>query len=160
MVKVHNGSGIATSIKESLNAFDINGSQIEGGSFDGQYFHLSVPEVLENIYELEPSFKCTLDFLHKSGTVDVHIRKDSNFEWLLKIQTTCKEIYIKFNWGKNYEMLIETYNELDIALANLNKFCDTRFANSVRFVLINIKKDFAAIKKCLYQIWNCGIIVL
>ena len=160
VVKVHNGSGIATSIKESLNAFDINGSQIEGGSFDGQYLHLSVPEVLENIYELEPSFKCTLDFLHKSGTVDVHIRKNSNFEWLLKIQTTCKEIYIKFNWGKNYEMLIETYNELDIALANLNKFCDTRFANSVRFVFINIKKDFAAIKKCLYQIWNCGIIVL
>ena len=53
-------------------------------------------------------------------------------------------------------MLIETCNELDIALANLNKFCDTRFANSVRFVFINIRKDFAAIKQCLYQIWNCG----
>ena len=88
--------------------------------------------------------------------MDVHIRKDSNFEWLLKIQTTCKEIYVKFNWGKNYEMLIETCMELEIAVANLNKFCDTRFANSVRFVFINIRTDFAAITKCLYQIWNCG----
>ena len=154
VVKSHNGNGVAESIKESLNSFDIIGSQIEAGSFDGQYFHLSVPEVLKEMYELESTFKCTLDFLHKSGTVDVHIRKDSNFDWLLKIQSTCKEIYTKFNWGKNYEMLIEACNELDIALASLTKFCDTRFANSVRFVFINIRKDFAAIKKCLYQIWE------
>ena len=43
VVKSHDGPGVTRSIIDELNSWDIQGDQVEGGSFDGQYFHLSVP---------------------------------------------------------------------------------------------------------------------
>ena len=103
VVKEHDGLGIAKSIAEQLSFWNISSSQIEGGSFDGQYFHLSVPEHLSKLLGLPDEFKCTWDPLHKGGLVDVHIRKDASFVWLVEVQNTCRQIYTTFNWGKNYE---------------------------------------------------------
>ena len=76
---------------------------MEGGSFDRQYFHLSVPAHLTETLHLSDQFICTWDALHKGGVVVNHIREDSSFSWLVEIQTICSEIFSTFDWGKNYE---------------------------------------------------------
>ena len=83
---------------------------------------------------------------------NAHIRKDSNLSWLTKVQEVCSAIYLKFNWGKNHELLLDTCKELEMTLASLTKFSKTRFANSIRKVTINIMKDFEVIVKCLKKI--------
>ena len=80
---------------------------MEGGSFDGQYFHLSVPTHLTEALHLSDQFICTWDALHKRGIVDNHIREDSSFSWLVEIQAICSEIFSTFNWGKNYENFLK-----------------------------------------------------
>ena len=64
----------------------------------------------------------------------------------------CSEIDRKFNWGKNYELMLDTCKELELTLATLTKFSKTRFANSIRNVTINIRKDFQIIVDCLRKI--------
>ena len=152
VVKNHDGIGLAKSIKEGLDRLNVRGEQIEGGSFDGQYFHLSIEKYLSDLYKLPSTFLCTWDPLHRSGNVDTHIRKDASFDWLVCLQNTCKDIYSKFNWGKNYELLVDTCNEMEMSMKSLVKFHDVRFANSVRMVFINIREDFKPIVTCLNQI--------
>ena len=82
---------------------------MEGGSFDGQYFHLSVPAHLTEALHLSDQFICTQDPLHKGGVVNNHIREDSSFSWLVKIQTICRGIFSTFNWGKNYENFLRRF---------------------------------------------------
>ena len=58
---------------------------MEGGSFDGQYFHLSVPTHLTEALHLSDQFICTWDLLHKGGVVDNQIPEDSSFSWLFEM---------------------------------------------------------------------------
>ena len=82
------------------------------------------------------------------------IRKDATFKWLVDLQSRCSEIYKEFNWGKNYELLVEVCDMLEQNLANLHDFQVTRFANSVRFVFINLRKDYKPVTECLEKIIN------
>ena len=75
IVKSHSGDGVSVSISEELSRSLIDASQLEGGSFDGQYFHLKVPEHLSGILGLPTQFQRTWDPLHKIGVVENHIRK-------------------------------------------------------------------------------------
>ena len=84
--------------------------------------------------------------------MDTHIRKDATFEWVVKIFGSCREIYNKFNWGKNHELLIETCKEIEQNMAQLVTFQTTRFANSIRFVVINLRADYEAVILCLQKI--------
>ena len=54
-----------------------------------------------------------------------------------------------FNWGKNYEQLVEACQILGQELANPVMYSATRFASSVRKVYMNFRKDYAAIVHCL-----------
>ena len=152
VVKHHAGVDVTASIKDELEKIEIKSSQIEGGSFDGAYFHQSVPDHMKATMDISEHFVATHDPLHKAGIIDAHIRKDSDFAWLNKVQDLCSDIYNKFNWGKNYELLLDTCKELELTLASLTKFSKTRFANSIRNVTINIRKDFEIIVKCLEKI--------
>ena len=42
---------------------------MEGGSFDGQYFHLNVSAHLTESLQLSEQFICTWDLLHKGGVL-------------------------------------------------------------------------------------------
>ena len=152
VVKKHDGIGVTDSIVEEVEKFGIKPEQIEGASFDGAYFHQSVPDHMKTKLNLPDQFIATHDPLHRAGIQDTHIRKDSSNSWLTDVQEICSELYNKFNWGKNYELLLDTCKELELSLASLTKFSKTRFANSVRFVTINIRKDFQIIVKCLQKI--------
>ena len=140
VVKQHDGKGIALSIKYDLDTFGIKGEQLEGSSHDGQYSHLSVPTYLRSLYDLTESFFSTTDPLHLACTTDVHMRKDPSFQWMVKLFSTCKDLYNKFNWGKNYKLLVETCDSM------------TRLANSISFVVINIRLDYEAILATLEKL--------
>eukprot|EP00112_Aurelia_sp_Birch-Aquarium-sp1_P013875 Seg2973.1 transcript_id=Seg2973.1/GoldUCD/mRNA.D3Y31 product="hypothetical protein" protein_id=Seg2973.1/GoldUCD/D3Y31 len=47
LVKTHSGPEITNNIIQVLNAFNIIPEQYLGGAYDGQYFHLHVPELLD-----------------------------------------------------------------------------------------------------------------
>ena len=152
VVKSHDGPGVTTSITAELSKWNISSVQIEGGSFDGQYFHLSVPQHLADSLHLPEQFFCSWDPLHKGGLVDKHIREDASFKWLVDLKTICREIYTTFNWGKNYENFLQVCADLDIEKKQLTNFSMTRFANSVRFVFINLRADYSAVRQSLQNL--------
>ena len=157
VVKDHSGKGISQSIVDQLSRYDIKKNQLEGASFDGQYFILNVPDHLCKLFSLSSTFIATWDPLHRAGIVDSKIRKDVGFKWLVDLQTKCSSIYKKLNWGKNYELLIETCDMIEQHLANIPTFCATRFANSVRFIFISIGKDYKPIIECLKKMLDENI---
>ena len=53
VMKIHTGEGVGQSIISMLKEFEISAEQFQGGFFDGQYFHLSVPEVLNTHFGTE-----------------------------------------------------------------------------------------------------------
>ncbi len=154
VVKVHTGKGVGQSIISVLNEFGISAGQFQGGSFDGQYFHLSVPEVLNTYFGKEgkdasASVHYDYDPMHKAGLVDTHIREDVNFKFLNEVTDLVAAVFKNFNWGKNYEALADACESLGQELANPAKYSTTRFANSVRKVYMNFRKDYRAIVQCL-----------
>ena len=76
---------------------------MEGGNFDGQYFHLSITAHLTKALDLPDQCFSTWDPLHNRGVVESHIREDHSFSWLVEIQTICCEIFSTLNLGKNYK---------------------------------------------------------
>ncbi len=90
IVKGHKGIEIAKNIKDGLDAFNLQSSQIEGGSFDGQYFHLRVEEALESpaLYDIPPkNVLWAWDALHKmvSKTATFIKKKGSNGLWMMLV---------------------------------------------------------------------------
>ena len=106
--------------------------------------------------KLATQFQCTWDPLHKIGVIEIHIRKDSEYAWLVNLTSTCQLIYKKFNWGKNYQALVEICEQLDMRMRNLKTFSTTRFPNSVRAVFDTLVDDFKAVIKCLEEIPKNG----
>lgn len=152
IVKGHKGIEIAKNIKDGLDTFNLQSSQIEGGSFDGQYFHLRVEEALESpaLYDLPPkNVLWAWDALHKSGLVDTHLCKEERFKWLVDDTDVCSQLFRLFNWGQNHEKLVEASVLWKLHLKDLVKFSETRFANSRRQVYINIHHDLQALVTCL-----------
>ena len=109
LLRSHDGSGVTQRIIDEINSWDIQGDQVEGGSFDGQFFHLSVPAHLTEVVHLSDQFISTQDPLHKEGVVDNHIRENSSFSLLVEIQTICSEIFSTFNFNKHYENFLQIY---------------------------------------------------
>ena len=91
--KSHDGPGVTLCISDELNFWDIQGNQVEGGNFSGQYFRLSLPMHLPEAFHFSDQFICKRDPLHKRSIVDNHIHQDSSFSWLVKTQTIYREIF-------------------------------------------------------------------
>ena len=86
IVKGHTGLQLAMNIKETMDQFNVGSCQIEGRSFDGQYFHLGVQKALESpmVYDLQPNTVFwAWDALHRSGLIDIHLCKEERFQWLV-----------------------------------------------------------------------------
>ena len=88
----------------------------------------------------------------RSGVVDTHLRKHPDFQWLVKVHQLCKDVYNKFNYGKNYNLLVDICEELELRMRHLTNFSTTRFANSIRLVTRNLRADFQGIIRSLYEI--------
>ena len=152
VVKKHDAKGVGQSIISILKQFEITAEQFQGGSFDGQYFHLSVPKVLNTYFgknEEDESTHYDYDPMHKAGLVDTHIRKSESFRFRTDVTDVVRDVFRHFNWGKNYKQLAEACQFLGQALENPVMYSATRFASSVRKVYMNFRKDYAAIVHCL-----------
>ena len=125
---------------------------MEGGSFVGQHFRLNVSVHFTEVLHLSDQFICTWNPRHKGGVVDNHIREDSSFSWLVEIQTICREIFSTFNWGKNYQNLLQICEDLNVQMKKLTNFQMTRFASSVPFLLINLRMDYSAVQLALVNV--------
>ena len=140
-MKIHTGEVVGQSIVSVLKEFEIYAEQFQGGCFDGQYFHLSVPEVLNTHFGTEgkdASVHYDYDPMHKAGLVDTRIREGDNFKFPNKVTEVVAAVFKNFNWGKNYEALADACESLVQVLAN-----------SVRKVYMNFRKDYRAIVQCL-----------
>ena len=152
IVKAHDGNSVAKNWKEAMDKRLVAADQIAGGSVDGQYFHLKVSRHLEELYGIEEgSLTFFWDPMHKSGLVDSHLMKEDKFKWVLSDIDVCMEVYRMFNWGQNYERLLEACEEMKTTLATLTRTSDTRFANSKRYIFINFLKDLQAVVACLEE---------
>ena len=144
------GVELTKNIKSGLDEYNVLGCQIESGVFDGVYFHCSIEEHFDEIYKIEPgSVLYSWDGLHKSGLVDTHLAKKKEFIWLKTITDICVSIFKLFNWGANYEKMVEASALWKLKMVNLVTFSDTRFAKSRRRVYQNIHQQFGPIMTCL-----------
>ena len=150
----HTGYALAESIKALLDERGISGKQVAGVSFDGQYINLGVEQCLKNLYGID--LPLAWDPLHNTGLVDKHLNDGKKFEWLSSVLSVCQDLYNKFNWGQNFKHFQTAGEELNEEVVNRAKTSDTQFANSKRFVLINVLRSIRVVVKCLQDIQNEG----
>ena len=74
--------------------------------------------------------------------------KEDDFKWMIDVLDVCVSVYKLFNWGKNYEKLVDECTKSKQRLTNLAKTCETRFANCKRLVFINLIKDLEPVISC------------
>ena len=189
IVKEHTGDGVAQSITKCVKIYDINRSQYLGGLFDGAYFHLNVPEKLDNYFGFKGNDMKHHDWdpLHKAGLQDSHIWKDSKFQWKdskfqwpVSSTKTIGEVFKIVNYGKEFEHLFDVAMEMkeseeaEIVFQTPKFFSEKRFANHARKVygkatqasnLSNkiVNKRFAVILSGLcdiYEVFGHGVNIL
>ena len=151
VVKRHCGMDIAESIKTLLDERQLTANQIVGASADGQYIHLGVEECLQSLYGDSLNCHMSWDPMHKAGLVDKHIEKPE-FKWMSDVLALCQDLYTQFNWGAAYERYIDAGDEIQEHVTPLTRTCETRFANSKRFVFVKVLENLATIVKCLQDI--------
>ena len=95
VVKRHDGPAVTQSVIDELDSRDNQGDQGEGGSFDGQYFHLRFPVYLTEAFHLLDQFLYTWDLLHKGYVVDNQIVKDSRFSLLMKSKRSAGKFFLR-----------------------------------------------------------------
>jgi hypothetical protein len=80
--------------------------QYQGGSYDGQYRHLSVPELLDWSLWTHCANRKFSDWdpiMHIAGTRDVAIRKQTQFSWLVQITEDISSLFKAINWVQEKE---------------------------------------------------------
>lgn len=157
VIKAHNGQAVAESIISCMSEYSITKAQFNGGSFDGQYFNLSVPDYLSSHFSGEDkTYFYDWDPMHKAGLIDNHLRRNVKFSWIVAITETISSIFGEFNYGKEYENL----RDASCQQFNLDEpdgpgqqncfkspifFSETRFANYCKFVYKNFREDYKSI---------------
>ena len=99
VVKGHTGQAIAKSLIDLLNKKDITAEQYQGGSYDGQYHHLSVLELLDGHFGFTGTIRkfSDWDLMHIAGTRDAAIRKETKFSWLVQIKEDIASLFKAIN---------------------------------------------------------------
>ena len=153
------GPALAQEMKKGLDEFDVVSCQIESAVFDGVYFHCNIEKHFNSLYGLKDGgILYSHDALHKSGLVDTHMCKKTQFAWVADITQVCQQLFHVFNCGANYEKLVQATALWKLHLRNLVGFSETRFANSRRQVYVNILHEFPAIVSCLAEQITNGVI--
>ena len=99
-----------------------------GGSFDGQYFHLNVPDHFATKLSLDKDFTrdaLTWDIAHRIELACEDTKKQTN--WLQELDTTLQSIMKKFTLGKHHTDLRSISVEIGEKFLEFCLFSDTRF---------------------------------
>ena len=97
VVKLHTGRGVTDNITCVTDKF-ISAEQFKGGSFDGQYFHLSVHKMLDEHYGVKAHYD--VDPMHRPGTQDLKLRKEISSGWIVSMTTLIGKGFKTVNYGK------------------------------------------------------------
>ena len=153
VVEDHSGPGVADNLIAVVENCGIKSEQVEGQSYDGQYFHLSVhTQVQEHFGLLASDVQDDWDAMHKCGLVDKAVRKIPDFKWLVDLTQTISDMFGLVNWGKMYEELMKACENLEMELANPKTWSNTKFANYAHRVYLSMTNDFPALLDVLKKI--------
>ena len=145
LVKHHKGEDIAEHLYENLVNL-LSSDQYQGGSYDGAYFHQSVPKYLGEKFDVkDEDVQNDHDWLHKCGICEKNVRNKKENEWATKSAQLCASSFKDFNWGKEYEELRQIAENLDIDFKSPKFHSQTRFANSSSRVFNTFFTDLPAI---------------
>ena len=102
VVDDHSGPGVAQNLIGVVEKSGIIAEQIEGQSYDGQYFDLSVHAQVQNHFGLHPSdTQDDWDAMHKCRLVGKAVRKIPGYKWLVDLAQNISEVFGLVNWGKD-----------------------------------------------------------
>ena len=154
VVKSHNGRGVTENITSVTDKY-IKGDQFQGGSFDGQYFHLGVNKLLDEHYQVKGHYD--IDPMHRAGTVDLHLRKERSSDWIVKITTKIGDAFKTVNYGKLFEHFFDVCQELtklgyDVNFKFPRFYSETKFANYVRLVYCSFREDYPGIVRTFSEV--------
>ncbi len=98
---------------------------------------------------------CTWDPVHSMELVANDIRVDLEgvdvelmaVSWYSQTLKDIAAMYAACNYGKQYEELLETAGHLGDIWYAMEKFCDTRFAQSELKVYINFEKNYKTYRR-------------
>ena len=164
----HTGLAIAKSLFDLLNKKDITAEQYQGGSYDGQYHHLSVPELLDGHFGFTGANRKYSDWdpMHIAGTRDVAIRKETQYSWLVQITEDISSLFKAINWGQEFEHFFSVAERLksdesfeaDVFRGFPMFYSETKFANHCAKVYGQLRKDYPALFSTLEetQMHNSG----
>ena len=145
IVKHHSGQDVADHLHTNLEEY-LSQEQYQGGSYDGAYFHQSVPKYMGEKYNVDESdVKNDHDFLHKCGICEKNVRKKKENEWATLSGKLCATCFNDFNYGKEYEELKQIADDMDIDFKSPKFHSETRFANSSSKVFNTFFTDLPAI---------------
>ena len=145
LVKHHTGEDIAEHLYSNLIQF-LSADQYQGGSYDGAYFHQSVPKYLGEKFGVEDEhIQNDHDWLHKCGICEKNVRKKKENEWVTTSAQLCAACFNDFNYGKKYEQLKEIAEQIYSDFLNPKFHSQTRFANSLSNVFDTFYTDLPAI---------------
>lgn len=145
LVKKHKGEDIADHLYDNLVQF-LSSEQYQGGSYDGAYFHQSVPKYLGEKFGVnDEDVQNDHDWLHKCGICEKNVRNKTENDWATKSAKLCATSFKDFNWGKEYEELRQIAEDLDIDFKSPKFHSQTRFANSSSRVFNTFFTDLPAI---------------
>eukprot|EP00112_Aurelia_sp_Birch-Aquarium-sp1_P017083 Seg3933.2 transcript_id=Seg3933.2/GoldUCD/mRNA.D3Y31 product="hypothetical protein" protein_id=Seg3933.2/GoldUCD/D3Y31 len=152
LVKTHSGPKITNNIIQVPNVLNIIPEQYLGGAYDGQYFHLHVPELLDKHfgYEGKERKHSTWDPMHKAGLRDGRIRRDPEFAWLGKVTDVASTAFKVINWGKEFEHFYDVVTRLkndptsiaDVFYGLPCFYSETKFTNHCVKLYKQLRKDF------------------
>ena len=153
VVSDHTGPGVASNLIAVIEKNGISSEQIEGQSYDGQYFHLSVNSQVQDHFQLKSSdIHDDWDGMHKCGLGDKAVRKIATHAWLITLTQIISEVFGLVNWGKIYEELKNACDKLDQEMSNPLTWSNTKFANYAQRLYLAMTKDFPAILEVLTKI--------
>ena len=99
-----------------------------GGSFDGQYIHLNVPEHMAKKLSLEKDFvkdAITWDIAHRVELACEDTKKQTS--WLEELDTTLQSVMKKFTLGQHHTQLRDIAIESNETFLEFCLFSETRF---------------------------------
>ena len=99
-----------------------------GGSFDGQYHQLNIPDHFATKLSLDSEFTrdaITWDIAHRVELACENTKTQTN--WLQEFDTTLQSIMKKFTMGNHHTRLQDIYIEMNQTFLEFCLFSDTRF---------------------------------
>ncbi len=141
------GEDLAANCVNVVESFGLTKSMLQdkltGGAVDGAYIHMNINEHLCNNIGIQQNWlTISWDVAHLLELAIGDTQNQKKFNWLQMIIKTCGEVMKKYSYGKQYEFLIQTAEEVQEDILQPKQFHATRFVSSQLRVYETILRDW------------------